>query len=127
MTTIFISVQTGMVARDLLRCGPLERVLSHPEARVVLLTPGVRDQAFVDEFANERVAVVPLESYAPNPLVWRLMVRRWRHARSPAVADLVHSLERRLSRRQPRTQSCLRTMRRAWWFPAIRCDLATRI
>ena len=85
-----------MVARDLLRCGPLERVLSHPEARVVLLTPGARDPAFVDEFASERVAVVPLESYAPSPLVWRLMLRRWRHARSPAMADLVHSLERRL-------------------------------
>jgi hypothetical protein len=96
MKTIFISVQTGMVARDLLRCGPLERVLSHTEARVVLLTPGVRDPAFVDEFASDRVAVVPLESYAPSPLVWRLMVRRWRHARSPATADLFHRLERRL-------------------------------
>ena len=40
MKTIFLSVQTGMVVRDLLRCGPLELVLSHPEARVVLLTPG---------------------------------------------------------------------------------------
>ena len=96
MKTIFISVQTGMVARDLLRCGPLERVLSHPEARVVLLTPGVRDPAFVDEFARERVDVVPLESYAPSPLVWRLMVRRWQYARSPAMADLIHTLERRM-------------------------------
>jgi hypothetical protein len=95
MNTIFISVQTGMVARDLLRCGPLERVLSHPEARVVLLTPGVRDPAFVDEFARERVDVVPLESYAPSPLVWRLMVRRWQYARSPAMADRIHGLERR--------------------------------
>ncbi|MDQ6675216.1 MAG: hypothetical protein M3069_31520 [Chloroflexota bacterium] len=93
---IFISVQTGMVARDLLRCGPLERILSHPAARVVLLTPGVRDPAFIDEFAQERVRVVPLEPYAPSPLVWRLMNRRWRHARSAATADLMHSLERRL-------------------------------
>ena len=30
MKTIFISVQTGMVVRDLLRCGPLERVLQPP-------------------------------------------------------------------------------------------------
>ncbi|HLZ26942.1 MAG TPA: hypothetical protein VKV73_06440 [Chloroflexota bacterium] len=97
MTTIFISVQTGMVARDLLRCGPLERVLSHPSARVVLLTPGVRDPSFIDEFASERVAVVPLEPYAPSPLVWRLMLRRWRHARSPAMADLMHRLERRMT------------------------------
>jgi hypothetical protein len=96
MRTIFISVQTGMVARDVLRCGPLQRVLSHPEARVVLLTPGARDPAFVAEFGQERVEVVPLESYAPSPLVWRLMVRRWRHAPSPNVADLMHGLERRL-------------------------------
>src|SRR5437879_11569935 len=96
MTTIFISVQTGMAARDLLRCGPLERILGHPAARVVLLTPGVRDPAFVDEFAQARVDVVPLESYAPSPLVWRLMTRRWRHARSSAMADLVHSVEQHL-------------------------------
>jgi hypothetical protein len=48
------------------------------------------------DFVSERVAVVPLESYAPRPLVWRLMVRRWRHAHSAAAADLVHRLERRL-------------------------------
>ena len=52
--TIFLSVQTGMVVRDLLRCGPLDRVLSHPDARVVLLTPGVRDPAFVAEFGPDR-------------------------------------------------------------------------
>ena len=40
MKTIFISVQTGMVVRDLLRCGPLERVLSHPEARSCPADPG---------------------------------------------------------------------------------------
>ncbi|MGI9146232.1 MAG: hypothetical protein ACR2IK_06775 [Chloroflexota bacterium] len=96
MSTIFISVQTGMAARDLLRCGPLERILSHPAARVVLLTPGERDPAFVSEFAQARVEVVPLEPYAPSPLVWRLMARRWRHARSPGMADLIHRLERRL-------------------------------
>ena len=53
MRTIFLSVQTGMVARDLLRCGPLERILSHPDAHVVLLTPGVRDPAFVAEFGGD--------------------------------------------------------------------------
>src|SRR5919199_1185746 len=51
--TIFLTVQTGMVVRDLLRCGVLDRVLSHPDAHVVLLTPGVRDAAFLDEFAHE--------------------------------------------------------------------------
>ena len=57
MTTILLTVQTGMVVRDLLRSGPLERILSHPDARVVLLTPGVRDPAFVQEFAHPRVEI----------------------------------------------------------------------
>ncbi len=96
MRTIFLSVQTGMVVRDLLRCGPLDRVLSHPEAQVVLLTPGARDPAFKSEFTNQRVAIAPLEPYAPTPMVWRLMTRRWRHARTPALADAVHRLEQRL-------------------------------
>src|SRR5579859_8121512 len=96
MRTIFISVQTGMVVRDLLRCGPLERILSHPDARVVLLTPGARDPAFVAEFAHERIVVEPLEPYAPTPMVWRLMTRRWRYARTPAMAAAIHRLEERL-------------------------------
>jgi hypothetical protein len=96
MRTIFVSVQTGMVVRDLLRCGPLERVLSHPDAYVVLLTRGVRDPAFVEEFAHDRLAIVPHRPYAPTPMVWRLMSRRWRHARSAAVADALHRLEQRL-------------------------------
>jgi CDP-Glycerol:Poly(glycerophosphate) glycerophosphotransferase len=95
MTTIFVTVQTGMVVRDLLRCGPLERVLSHPEAHVVLLTSGVRDPAFVNEFRHDRVSIVPQLPYAPGTLVWRLMVRRWRYARSARVADALHRLEER--------------------------------
>ena len=74
MTTIFISVQTGMVARDLLRCGPLERVLSHPDARVVLLTPGrARPGVCRGVRPASACAIVPLEPYAPSPMVWRLM------------------------------------------------------
>jgi hypothetical protein len=96
MRTIFLSVQTGMVVRDVLRCGPLERVLQHPEAELVLLTPGVRDPAFVEEFASEQVKLVPHEPYAPTPMVWRLMLRRWRYGRSPAMADLFHTVEQRL-------------------------------
>jgi CDP-glycerol:poly(glycerophosphate) glycerophosphotransferase len=98
MKTIFLSVQTGMVVRDLLRCGPLQRILAHPEAHVVLLTPGVRDPAFLDEFsaAHEWISIEPLEPYAPSTMVWRLMVRRWRYARSPAMADVFHRLEERL-------------------------------
>jgi hypothetical protein len=95
MRTILLSVQTGMVVRDLLRCGTLERILSHPDTHVVLLTPGALDPAFLDEFRNERVSVVPLHAYAPSSMVWRLMVRRWRYARSPLMADAIHRLEER--------------------------------
>src|SRR4051812_21407590 len=95
MRTIFVTVQTGMVVRDLLRCGPLDRVLRHPEAQVVLLSPGVRDPAFVGEFAHPRLTVEPHAPYAPSTTVWRLINLRWRHAQSPAAADLVHRLEER--------------------------------
>ncbi len=96
MRTIFVTVQTGMVVRDLLRCGPLERMLSHPDVRVVLLTPGARDPAFVEEFGSERVRIVPHQAYAPSAMVWRLMLRRWRYASSPRAADLLHRLEARM-------------------------------
>jgi hypothetical protein len=95
MNTIFITVQTGMVVRDVLRCGALERILSHPQARVVLLTPGVRDPEFVAEFASDRVSIVAQLPYVPSTMVWRLMVRRWRHARSAGMADTMHRLEDR--------------------------------
>lgn len=98
---IFITVQTGMGVRDLLRCGPLERILEHSEARVLLLTPGFRDPAFLAEFASERVVVAPHVPYAPSAMVWRLMSRRWRYARSPRSADLFHRLEERLIPRVP--------------------------
>src|SRR5215471_5748110 len=96
MKTIFLTVQTGMVVRDLLRCGPLERILGDPDVHLVLLTPGVRDPRFRDEFAHERLTVVPLEPYAPSTMVWRLVTRRWRYARSPEIADAIHRLEERL-------------------------------
>jgi hypothetical protein len=92
---IYLTVQTGMVVRDLLRCGPLDRLLSHPEVRVVLLTPGVRDPAFLTEFEHPRVVIAAQHPYAPTPMVWRLMVRRWRYARSAWMADAIHRLEER--------------------------------
>jgi CDP-Glycerol:Poly(glycerophosphate) glycerophosphotransferase len=85
-----------MVVRDLLRCGSLQRVLANPDVRVVLLTPGVRDPAFVDEFAHPRVSIEAQQPYAPSTMVWRLMTRRWRHARSPGMADLMYRVEERL-------------------------------
>src|SRR5437588_302864 len=95
MTTIFVSVQTGMVVRDLLRCGPYEHLLNEQDVRLVLLTPGVRDPEFLKEFADERVTVVPQVAYEPSPIVWRLMTRRWRYAKSARMAELMHRLEER--------------------------------
>lgn len=91
--TIAMTVQTGIAARDLLRCGPLARVLEHPDARVVLLTPGHRDRAFLAEFASDRVLVVPHRPHEPGAAVWRVMTRRWRYARGPRAADMLHRLE----------------------------------
>ena len=62
-----------MVARDLLRCGVVERVLQNDQARLVLLTPGVRDPAFVAEFGDERVSIVPQHAYTPSPMYRLLM------------------------------------------------------
>jgi hypothetical protein len=95
MKTILLSVQTGMVVRDLLRCGPLRRILGHPDAHVVLLTPGVRDPEFKAEFTHERLEIVPHEPYGPSTMVWRLMNRRWRHARTAAWADAMQRVEER--------------------------------
>jgi len=113
MTTIFVSVQTGMAVRDLLRCGPLSRILSQPDAHVVLLTPGVRDPAFLAEFAHERVSVVAQQPYAPSTMVWRLMNRRWRNARSPWLADALHRVEERMVGVPPAYDELFRTYRPA--------------
>lgn len=101
MKTIFVTLQTGMVVRDLVRCGVLESVLQNADVQLVLLTPGVRDPAFCREVAHERITVVPQEPYSPSTLVWRLMTRRWRHARSPRLADALHRVEERFIRTPP--------------------------
>lgn len=100
LKNILLTVQTGLAARDLLWCGVLDRVLEHPRARVVLLSPGVRDPAFVAEVERDdgRVVVEPQHPYAPGTMKWRLMVRRWRHATSARVADGWNRLEERLVR-----------------------------
>jgi hypothetical protein len=82
MRTIFLTVQTGMAERDLLRCGVLEELLdSAAAARVVLLTPAHRDPDFCAEFAGPRVGIEPYQPYLPTTMKWRLMTRRWRYAR----------------------------------------------
>src|SRR5438067_12128937 len=84
-----------MVVRDVLRCGPLEHMLEAPDVRVVLLTPGVRDPEFINEFAQSRVAIEPQVAYEPSAIVWRLMTRRWRYAKSARIANVMHRLEER--------------------------------
>lgn len=96
MRTIYLTVQTGIAARDLLECGPLARVLQHPEARVVLLSPGVRDPAFRARWESDRVVVAAQQPYAPSTMKWRLMTRRWRWARTSLQADLMNRLEETL-------------------------------
>ncbi len=96
LRNIYLTVQTGMVARDLLRCGPLDRLLQHPDVRVVLLTNGSRDPAFLAEFAYDRVVVLPHRPYAPTNMKWRLTLRRWRYARTPRLARLMNRVEEQL-------------------------------
>ena len=98
LRNIYLTVQTGIAARDLIRCGPLDRLLQHPDVRVVLLTPGYRDPRFQDEVRHERVVVAPHRPYAPSTMKWRLMTRRWKHARTPAQADAINRVEERLVR-----------------------------
>ncbi|MBV9580877.1 MAG: hypothetical protein JO057_20035, partial [Chloroflexi bacterium] len=73
----------------------------NPDVHVVLLTPGVRDPAFVAEFGSDRVSIVPHLPYAPSTMVWRLMVRHWRHARTPGMADAMHRIEERFIHEPP--------------------------
>ena len=96
LTNIYLTVQTGMVVRDVLRCGALDRLLQHPDVRVVLLTQGYRDPAFLAEFERERVVIVPHYPYAPTTMKWRLTTRRWRYGRTPALADALNRVEERL-------------------------------
>lgn len=96
MRNVYLTVQTGIAVRDLLRCGPYERLLQHPDVRLVLLTAGSRDPAFHAEFGHERVVIAPHKPYAPSAMKWRLTTRRWRWARTPEQADLMNRLEERL-------------------------------
>ena len=128
MKTIFLSVQTGMVVRDLLRCGPLERVLSHPDARVVLLTPGrARPGLRRRVRPPTRVDIVPHEPYAPDadgvaaddsPLAARPLGGHGRRVSPPRRTPDSHA--------RRRTSGCSSSTRRRWWFRAIRCGRATR-
>lgn len=67
--TLFVTCGEGFVARNLLRTGLLEKLAKHDDVRVVVLTPGAKDQAFVDEFNNTSATFV---DFPENPR------RHWR-------------------------------------------------
>jgi hypothetical protein len=71
---VFVSVPHGASAGNVLRPGLIGRLLeADSRCRIVLLSPLVRDAAFVREFAHPRVTVEDLPPHRPAGLEGRLM------------------------------------------------------
>lgn len=71
---VLLSVPNGGSAGSVLRSGVLDHFLEvSPTAEVVLLSPLVRDAAFVREFARPRVVFHELPAHTPSPLEERLL------------------------------------------------------
>jgi CDP-Glycerol:Poly(glycerophosphate) glycerophosphotransferase len=71
---VFVSVPHGGAAGNVLRSGLMDRLLAaQPAARIVLLSPLVKDPAFVHEFSRERVQFEALPPHRPEGLEGRLM------------------------------------------------------
>ena len=71
---VFISVPHGGAAGNVLRTGLLDRLLlAHPQSEVVLLSPLVKDAAFVAEFSRPRVRFEDLPPHRPAGLEGRMM------------------------------------------------------
>ena len=71
---VLLSIPHGGAAGNVLRRGTLRRILDAFEsAEVVLLSPLVRDEAFVREFAHPRVRFEDLPPHRPAGLEGRLM------------------------------------------------------
>jgi hypothetical protein len=71
---VFVSIPHGGAAGNVLRSGLMDRLLAaHPSAHIVLLSPLVKDPAFVQEFARERVHFEELPPHRPERLEGRLM------------------------------------------------------
>jgi CDP-Glycerol:Poly(glycerophosphate) glycerophosphotransferase len=71
---VFVSVPHGGAAGNVLRTGLLDRLLAaQPRAEVVLLSPLVKDAAFVQEFSRGRVRFEDLPPHRPDGLEGRLM------------------------------------------------------
>ena len=84
--TVFVAIVNGTVAGDVLRSGLIRRLLdADPLVRVVLLTPLMRDPAFVREFEGPRIVFEDLPMHTPRGLEARgefqhraLSVTPWR-------------------------------------------------
>ena len=87
--TIFLTINSCVNARDLLRGGMLA-MLRRSGARVVLLTEGARDDAFVREFAGESVTVEPMRRHAPTWFERRFHTLRY--TLFPELGDTVRVL-----------------------------------
>jgi hypothetical protein len=71
---VLLSVPSGASAGSVLRTGLVDRLLAaHPSAHIVLLSPLVRDPAFVREFTRPRVTLEELPPHAPQGLEGRLV------------------------------------------------------
>jgi hypothetical protein len=72
--TVLVSVPHGGAAGNILRTGLVKRLLgSHDDCEIVLVSPLVRDPAFVREFEHPRVRFEDLPPHRPEGLEGRLM------------------------------------------------------
>ena len=74
MSTVFVSIGNGGSAGSVLRTGLVRRLLdAHESVDVVLISPLVKDPAFVHEFAHRRVRFEDLPPHRPAGLESRLL------------------------------------------------------
>lgn len=59
MKTIFITINRGLIARDILQTDVF-KVLKKAGLRIVLLTPAYQDKRFLEEFKDDNVFIEPL-------------------------------------------------------------------
>jgi len=71
---VFVSIPSGVSAGNILRGGLVGRLLdAHRDVDVVIVSPLVRDAAFVEEFKRPRVMFEDLPAHMPSGLEGRLM------------------------------------------------------
>lgn len=72
--TVIVSIPHGGAAGNVLRTGLVRRLLeATDDVRVVLLSPLVKDPAFIAEFAHRRVVCADLPPHRPHGLEARLL------------------------------------------------------